>query len=419
MIFQDTLEFAKKMDEEDNLRKYKDEFFIPKKADGNNTVYLCGNSLGLQPKKVKEQIDEELRSWEKNGVKGHFKDTSWAWYHEDIGKSFQNIVGARPNEIVIMNTLTVNLHLMMVSFYQPTSDRYKIIIEGSAFPSDQYAVKSQIKFHGYDPKDALIELFPDEKEGIILPEKIEEAINNHGDSVALIMFGGVNYYTGQVFDMKKITELGHEKGCKVGFDLAHAVGNVLLDLHNWNVDFAVWCNYKYVNSGPGAIAGCFVHEKYANNSDIPRFAGWWGHDKETRFLMDDTFIPIYGAEGWQISNTPLFSMVPIKVSAQIFNDAGMKNLVAKSKKLTNYLQFLIEKITSDNIWITPKRSGDRGCQLSVHVKKYGKKLYDTLTEKGVICDWREPDVIRIAPVPLYNSYTDVYLFYEILKRSVI
>ncbi len=419
MNFQDTSEFAKEMDEEDNLSKFKSRFFIPKKTDGGNKVYLCGNSLGLQPKQVEEKFNEELRSWEKNGVEGHFNDTAWAWYHEDIGKSFQNIVGAHPNEIVVMNTLTVNLHLMMVSFYRPTPDRHKIIIEVSAFPSDQYAVKSQIRFHGYDPKDALIELFPDEKEGIILPEKIEEVITNQGDSVALIMFGGVNYYTGQVFDMKYITELGHKKGCIVGFDLAHAVGNVLLKLHDWNVDFAVWCNYKYLNSGPGAIAGCFVHEKHGDKPEIPRFAGWWGHDKETRFLMDDTFVPISGAEGWQISNTPLFSMVPIKVSTKIFNEAGMENLVAKSKKLTDYLQYLIEKIPSENIWITPKKSIDRGCQISVHVKRNGKKLYQELTEKGVICDWREPDVIRIAPVPLYNSFTDVYLFYEILKTSVI
>lgn len=418
MNFEDTIEFAVKMDDEDQLREFRNKFFIPKKKDGRDSVYLCGNSLGLQPKSVQAAFEKELGSWAKNGVKGHFNDTVWAWYHEEIGKSFQNIVGANPKEIVIMNTLTVNLHLMMVSFYRPTKDRFKIIIEGSAFPSDQYAVKSQIKFHGYDPKDALIELFPDKKEGIIPQDKIEQVIEEHGDSVALIMLGGVNYYTGQVFDMKKITEIGHSKGCIVGFDLAHAVGNVLLELHNWDVDFAVWCNYKYLNSGPGAIAGCFVHEKFENNLDMPRFSGWWGHDKETRFLMDDTFIPIPGAEGWQISNTPLFSMVPIKSSTKIFNEAGMENLVAKSQKLTNYLQYLIEKIETDNIWITPKNSSDRGCQISVHVRKNGKELYHKLSDKGVICDWREPDVIRIAPAPLYNSFTDVYNFYEILKTSV-
>ncbi|MCE7733717.1 MAG: kynureninase [Candidatus Heimdallarchaeota archaeon] len=418
MNFEATIEFANKMDEEDQLKEFRNKFFIPKKKDGSDSIYLCGNSLGLQPKSVKAVFDKELDSWANNGVKGHFNDTVWAWYHEDIGKSFENIVGAKPEEIAVMNTLTVNLHLMMVSFYKPTKDRYKIIIEGSAFPSDQYAVKSQIKFHGYNPKDALIELHIDKEEGIIPHEKIETIIREQGDSVALIMLGGVNYYTGQVFDMKRITELGHDQGCIVGFDLAHAAGNVLLELHNWNVDFAVWCNYKYLNSGPGAIAGCFVHERHGNNPDIPRFAGWWGHDKETRFLMDDTFVPIAGAEGWQISNTPLFSMAPIKSSTSIFNEAGMKSLVIKSEKLTNYLQFLIERIASDNIWITPKNSDDRGCQISVHVREGGKDLYQKLTEKGVICDWREPDVIRIAPIPLYNSFADVYHFYEILKTSV-
>jgi kynureninase len=417
--FEANLEFAQELDEQDQLKEYRHEFNIPKKNDGTDTIYFCGNSLGVQPKSVPHQMALELNSWAKNGVEGHFKDTKWLSYHEEIGKAFENIVGAKSKEIVIMNTLTVNLHLMMVSFYQPISSRYKIIIEGSAFPSDQYAIKSQIKFHGFDPEDALIELQIDQEQGIIPQDHIIETIERYGDEVALIMLGGVNYYTGQVFDMQAITKLGHAKGAIVGFDLAHAAGNVLLKLHDWNVDFAVWCNYKYLNSGPGAIAGCYIHEKYENSPELPRFAGWWGHDKSARFLMKDKFQPIIGAEGWQISNAPVFSMAPIKSSVKLFNEAGMEALIAKSKLLTDYLQFLIDKLGSDGIWITPRDSKDRGCQLSIHVRKNGKELFNKLNNQGVICDWREPDVIRIAPVPLYNSFTDVYLFYEILKTSII
>ena len=335
-----------------------------------------------------------------------------------------NIVGAKPIETVVMNSLTVNLHLLMVSFYRPTAERYKIIIEGDAFPSDKYAVKSQIAFlerksaslKSKVPKsDWLIELSPREGETTLRTEDIEKIIEENGDEIALIMLGGVNYYTGQAFDMKRITEAGHKVGAVVGFDLAHAAGNLDLQLHDWNVDFACWCSYKYLNSGPGGIAGIFVHERHAENFELPRFAGWWGHDKETRFLMDDEFIPIKGAEGWQLSNPPIFQMASLRASLEIFEQAGMKNLVEKSRKLTGYMEFLLNEIQDERISIiTPSNPDERGCQLSIRVKDADKSLFKAITEKGIIADWREPDVIRVAPVPLYNSFLDVYKFTQIL-----
>ncbi len=413
MEFLPSEEYAKKMDNKDDLAEYRQRFHIPPHGDGES-IYLCGNSLGLQPRTVREAMERELHSWEKNGVEGHFKDTRWVSYHEDLGKLMAPIVGALEEEVVIMNTLTVNLHLMMVSFYRPTNTRYKIMIEGSAFPSDQYAMKSQLRFHGYE--NALIELFPREGEGYLRHEDIVESIVKHGDSLALVMLGGVNYYTGQVFDMEDITRVAHRVGAVVGYDLAHAVGNIPLNLHEWEVDFAVWCTYKYLNSGPGAIAGAFVHQKHLGK-DLQRFAGWWGHDKSRRFLMEPNFVPMKTAEAWQLSNAPIFSMTPIRESLKIFNEVGMERLREKSVKLTGYLEFLLDSIDSDQIWISPP-SEIRGCQISIHVRADGKKLFDKLTEEGVICDWREPDVIRVAPVPLYNSFMDIYRFYRIMAKNL-
>jgi len=319
----------------------------------------------------------------------------------------------------VMNSLTVNLHLLMVSFYRPTRTRHKIVIEAGAFPSDRYAAASQIKFHGFNVKDSLIELKPREKEICLRSEEIEKTIAEHGDSIALILLGGVNYYTGQKFDMQRIAEIGHQAGAVVGFDLAHAAGNVELKLHDWNADFAAWCSYKYLNAGPGGVGGVFVHERHAKNFDLPRFAGWWGHDKKTRFLMGDRFAPIIGAEGWQLSNPPIFQLAALKASLDVFDEAGMKNLIEKSKTLTAYLEFLLSEIKDERISIiTPRDETERGCQLSVRVADADKNLFKAISERGVIADWREPDVIRVAPVPLYNNFTDVFRFAEILKNAL-
>jgi kynureninase len=408
------------MDENDPLRNCREKFFIPKTTTGQEGIYLCGNSLGLQPKSVKKFVEQELKDWAELGVEGHFHaQNPWLPYHEFLTESTARLVGAKSNEVVVMNTLTVNLHLMMVSFYQPTPDRHKILIEYSTFPSDRYAVKSQIKFHDYKPESSLIELQPKAGNEIVEWDDFEKVMKTEGNSIALILIGGVNYYSGQLYDIKRITELGHKYGCIVAFDLAHAAGNVPLRLHEWNVDFAVWCTYKYLNSGPGSIAGCFVHEKYANRTDLPRFAGWWGHDKETRFLMGPDFIPIEGAEGWQLSNPPIISLAAIRASLQIFDEVGMERLREKSQLLTAYLEYLIDQINNKEISIiTPRNPEERGCQLSIQVKDKGRQLFDSLTNRGVICDWREPDVIRVAPVPLYNSFMDVYHFSEILKNHI-
>jgi kynureninase len=336
-------------------------------------------------------------------------------YHEYLTESYSKIVGAKKTEVIAMNTLTVNLHLMMVTFYRPTSKRYKILIEADAFPSDIYAVESQINFHGYNVDDALIKLKPRNGDSAITTDDIEKLLNEEGDEIALIMLGGVNYYTGQVFDFKKITDLGHKKGIKVGFDLAHAAGNIKLELHNWKVDFAVWCSYKYLNSGPGSVAGAYIHSRH-HDTNLLRFSGWWGHNKDDRFKMPDKFNPIKSAEGWQLSNPPILSLAAIRASLSIFDEVGMNALVLKSQKLTNYLIFLLESIDSNRInIITPKK---RGCQVSIRVNNGNKILFDAITKKGVIADWREPDVIRVAPVPLYNSFTDVFNFYTILKEEL-
>lgn len=420
MKYENNIQFAKKMDAADPLRSFRERFHLPMQKDGTPYVYLCGNSLGLQPKSTRAAIEQELLDWENYGVEGHFHAKNpWMPYHEFLTESMAKVVGAKPIEVVVMNTLSVNLHLMMVSFYRPTAKRSKILIEFDAFPSDKYAVASQIKFHGFDPAESLIELKARTGETLIRSEDIEKVIEEQGDEIALIMLGNTNYYTGQFFDMKKITELGHAKGCMVGFDCAHGAGNVDLDLHNSGADFAVWCSYKYMNSGPGSLGGCFVHERHAHNKDLPRFTGWWGHNKETRFGMRDGFDPIPGVEAWQLSNPPILSMVAIKASLEVFMDAGMDNIFKKSKTLTGYLEFLIKELRNNQISIiTPEDPIKRGSQLSIQVKSADKKLFDQITEKGVIADWREPDVIRVAPIPLYNSYEDVFRFVEILKEAL-
>ena len=416
MNYKNTADFALSLDAKDELRTYRDTFHIPLQKNGEEHIYMCGNSLGLQPKRTKEFLNQELEDWANFGVEGHFHAKNpWMPYHEFLAESYAKIVGAKPTEVVAMNTLTVNLHLMMVSFYQPTEKRHKIIIEGDAFPSDIYAVESQIKHHGFSPKTTLIKIRPRDGESAIRTEDIQTIIEREGDEISLIMLGGVNYYTGQVFDFENITKLGHAKGINVGFDLAHAAGNIKLELHKWGVDFAVWCSYKYLNSGPGSVAAAFVHEKH-HSTNLNRFAGWWGHNKEDRFKMPDSFNPIQSAEGWQLSNPPILSLAAIRASLSIFDEVGMDKLVAKSKELTNYLLYLLNTTDTDRIEIiTPE---ERGCQLSIRVKNGNKNLFDAITEKGVVADWREPDVIRVAPIPLYNSFQDVFNFYSILKEEL-
>jgi len=417
MNYEASESFARKMDEQDSLKSFREKFFIPKKPNGESVLYFTGNSLGLQPKTTRAYIEQELKDWEALGVEGHFNAKNpWMPYHEFLTEQMAEIVGARAVETVVMNSLTVNLHLLMVSFYRPTAKRNKIVIEAGAFPSDQYAVQSQIKFRAFEPENSLIELKPRENETLLRTEDIEQTVAENGDSIALILLGGVNYYTGQAYDMRRITEIGHKFGCIVGYDLAHAAGNIELHLHDWGADFAAWCSYKYLNAGPGGIAGAFVHERHAENFNLPRFAGWWGHDKKTRFLMGSEFVPMRGAEGWQLSNPPIFQLAALKASLDIFEEAGMKNLFEKSKRLTSYLEFLLREIHDERISIiTPSNPEERGCQLSIRVKNSDKSLFKAITDKGVVADWREPDVIRVAPVPLYNTFTDVYKFARILK----
>ena len=416
MNYKNTADFALSLDAKDELRKYRNEFHIPLQKNGEEHIYMCGNSLGLQPKRTKEYLNQELEDWATFGVAGHFHAKNpWMPYHEFLTESYAKIVGAKPTEVVAMNTLTVNLHLMMVSFYKPTKKRHKIIIEGDAFPSDIYAVESQIKHHGLSPATSLIKLTPRDGESAIRTEDIQTIIEREGDEISLIMLGGVNYYTGQVFDFENITKLAQAKGINVGFDLAHAAGNIKLELHEWGVDFAVWCSYKYLNSGPGSVAAAFVHERH-HSTNLNRFAGWWGHNKEDRFKMPDSFNPIQSAEGWQLSNPPILSLAAIRASLSIFDEVGMDKLVAKSKELTNYLLYLLNTIDTDRIEIiTPE---ERGCQLSIRVKNGNKTLFDAITDKGVVADWREPDVIRVAPIPLYNSFQDVFKFYTILEEEL-
>ncbi|MDC3105382.1 kynureninase [bacterium] len=414
MIFNNSRELALELDNKDPLLSYNDKFHFPVQENGNKHIYLCGNSLGLQAKITESFVKQELDDWKALGVEGHFHaQNPWLPYHEFLSESYSKIVGSKKSEVIAMNTLSVNLHLMMVSFYRPNETKNKIIIEGDAFPSDIYAVESHMKHHGIDPSESLIKLRPREGEVIIRLEDIINVIEQNSESVSLIMLGGVNYYTGQLFDMKKITQVSHNHGILVGFDLAHAVGNVLLLLHDWNVDFAVWCSYKYLNSGPGSVAGAFIHERH-HKKNLERFAGWWGHDKESRFKMPDQFQPIQTAEGWQLSNPSILSLAAVRASLSLFDEVGMSQLITKSKNLTSYLVFLLNQIPTDRInIITPEQ---RGCQISISVKNGNKDLFNEITKRGVIADWREPDVIRVAPVPLYNSYLDVYNFYQVLKE---
>ncbi|MDZ7290348.1 MAG: kynureninase [candidate division KSB1 bacterium] len=410
--------FALQMDSQDPLAAYRDRFYIPQTETGEDCIYLCGNSLGLQPKTAAIYVEQILKDWELLGVEAHFRaGHPWITYHELLTESIARLVGAKPIEVVVMNALTVNLHLMMVSFYRPTSQRHKILIEANAFPSDQYAVKSQLAFHGFDPDTSLIEISPRPGERIIRIEDIESLIAREGDSIALIMLAGVQYATGQAFEMARIVRAGHAKGCVVGFDLAHAVGNVILQLHDWDVDFAVWCSYKYLNGGPGSPAGCFVHERYANDPALPRLAGWWGHDKPTRFLMGPVFHPIPGAEGWQVSNQPILSLAALRAAMEIFDEVGIEKIRAKSVLLTGYLDFLLERHPHEDFSIiTPRQPEHRGAQLSISIRKHGRALCEKLSGLGVICDWREPDILRVAPVPLYNSFLEVYRFVEIFNQ---
>ena len=419
MTFKTSLSFAKEMDEQDPLKDFRDQFIFPS-FHQNQIRYFTGNSLGLQPKTTRTVINEELDDWAKYGVDGHFMSRRpWYSYHEELTAMAANIVGAIEFETVITHSLTTNIHLLMVSFYQPKGNRKKIICEKKAFPSDQYALQSQLKFHGCTKED-LIEVGPREGEHTIRHEDIIAAIEKHKDEIALVFIGGVNYYTGQFFNLKEITEAGHKVGACVGFDLAHAAGNVNLKLHDWGVDFAMWCSYKYLNSSPGGVSGLFVHERHAEDTSLPRFAGWWGHDKEQRFLMEDEFYPIKGAEGWQLSNAPVLGMAAHLASLKIFQEAGMDRIGEKRDLITAYLEFLLEdlNIKKGEVLevITPKNPKERGSQLSILFKKDGKQMFDRLTEAGVIADWREPNVIRIAPAPLYVSYEDCWYFVNILNE---
>jgi len=416
--FKPGIEYAKEQDLLDPLAHFRTKFHIPKNSHGEEWLYFTGNSLGLQPKETKNYIQQELDDWAKLGVEGHFEAKNpWMPYHEFLTETMAEIVGAKPIEVVIMNSLTTNLHLLMVSFYQPTILKHKILIESDAFPSDRYAVETQLRFHGFDPTESLIEWSPRKGETLLNIEDLESLLQSNGNEIALLLVGGVNYYTGQYLDLKKISELGHQKGCKVGIDLAHGVGNIQPNLHESGVDFAAWCTYKYMNSGPGSLGGVFVHERYAHDQTLKRFAGWWSQNKETRFDMRQPLDITPGAEGWQLSNPPILSMAAIKASLALFSEVGMPALIKKSKQLTGYLEYLILKLNNKNISIiTPKDPEQRGCQLSIQVKNANKSLHDKLTLARVITDWRTPDVIRCAPVPFYNSFEDVFKMVEQLKK---
>ncbi len=411
--YQASIDWARARDAADPLRAFRDEFLIPPHED-RDSVYFCGNSLGLQPRAVREAVNAELDYWGELAVEGHFKGRlPWMDYHEFVRDDLAAVVGAQPGEVVAMNTLGVNLHLMMVSFYRPTTERAAILIEAGAFPTDRYAVESQVRFHGFDPARELIELEADEPNGTISLQAIERALAEHGPRIALVMLPGVQYRNGQTFDLKAITALGHRHGCMVGFDLAHAVGNLPLQLHDSGADFAIWCSYKYLNSGPGAVGGAFVHQRHAS-ATLPRFAGWWGHDKTTRFQMGPEFVPTAGADGWQLSNPPILALAPLRVSLEIFRRAGMDRLRGKSLQLTGYLEYLVQTELADLLEvITPADPARRGAQLSIRVaggRERGRALFEYLMAHGIIGDWREPDVIRISPAPLYNRFADCLAF---------
>lgn len=417
--FEANLSYAQWMDQQDPLKGFREEFYFPKTENGADKIYFCGNSLGLQPKRVRDYLESQLQSWQQRAVEGHFEgDDPWFYFHKPATPALQELVGAHYHEVVAMNTLTVNLHLMMVSFYQPTPVRYKILIEDGAFPSDQYVVESQVRYHGFDPDDALIPVAPRAGEYTLRNEDLIAIITQHRHDLALVMLPGVQFYSGQMLDMPVITQAAHEIGAFVGFDLAHAIGNVPLRLHDWNVDFAAWCTYKYLNSSPGGIGGIFVNERYAE-ADLPRFAGWWGHKEEARFAMDPKFRPEYGAEGWMLSNSEVLSLAAHRASLSVFMEAGMQRIFDKSNQLTGYLEFLLNQINGGEAHdqftiITPDDPNKRGAQLSLLVHDDPHQLFNSLKRNNIVVDYRKPNVIRVAPTPLYNTYEEVYRFYEVV-----
>jgi kynureninase len=419
--FDTTLDFAKRKDRDDQLQSFRSRFYFPRRPGTSDTnrqdaIYFCGNSLGLQPKDVQAAIGQELKDWQDLGVGGYMgAENPWLTYQEPFRLPLSKLVGAREEEITVMNALTVNLHLMLLSFYHPDTERYKIIMEAGAFPSDQYALETQVRFHGFSPDDAIVEIAPREGEKLIREEDILAAIDQHSDTLALVLFGGINYYTGQLFDMAAITAAAHKVGAFAGFDLAHVVGNVPLQLHDWNVDFAVWCSYKYLNGGPGAVGGAFIHERYARDKEHLRLGGWWGNEEATRFKMEKGFIPKTSASGWNMSTAQVFNMAALKAALRLFEEAGMERLRAKSLELTAYLSFLLQQLTNLRFdVITPMDPAKRGAQLSLYFREHGKAIHQKMTEAGIIVDYREPGVIRVAPAPLYNSFEDVHRFYHIL-----
>lgn len=423
MKFENTREFAQSLDREDALAKYKEQFIFPR-VKGKKVIYFTGNSLGLQPKSAKKYVEDVMDDWADLAVEGHFKaDKPWWDYHERFSLKLGKLVGAKPHEITVMNTLTVNLHLLMVSFYRPDKKRYKIICEEKAFPSDQYMIASQVKFHGFDPANAVVEVKKRPGEHHFRTEDILTTIKEVGDECALVLIGGVNYYSGQVMDMETITKAGHGVGAKVGWDLAHAAGNIELKLHEWNVDFAAWCSYKYMNSGPGNASGCFINERYHGLNDIPRFEGWWGHNKKRRFLMEPQFQPEPNAHAWQISNAPVLALAPYLASVEMFDEVGMEALITKRNKIVAYLEFILHEIDREvkgNFEIiTPSNQKERGTQLSVFLHGEGRELFNYLMENGVITDWREPNVIRLAPAPFYCSFEEMFEFGQILKKGIL
>ena len=419
MTYQNSLQFAQQLDQEDELKAFKNLFHLPVHK-GTQQIYLCGNSLGLQPKSVRQVIDNELDKWQNLGVEGWFEgEDNWINYLQHLKEPLARIVGAKPSEVTVMNNLTVNLHLMMVSFYQPTSTRYKILTEGGAFPSDQYAFETHLNFRGINPDEAIIEVFPREGEFTLRTEDILQKIEENKDTLALVMMGGINYYSGQVFDMKIITQKAQSVGAKVGFDLAHCVGNISLNLHDWKVDFAVWCSYKYLNSGMGGVSGIFVHQNH-HQADLQRFAGWWGYEQTTRFKMEKGFVPMIGADGWQLSTPTILAMACHRAALEITDKAGVENLRKKSIKLTEYLRFILGEFNQKNgkilNIITPVNPEESGCQTSILVEKNGKQLFDKLILNRIIGDWREPNVIRLSPVPLYNTFEDIFRVGEALSK---
>ena len=420
--FENSPGFARRLDAEDPLRDYRNRFHLPKEG-GREAIYFCGNSLGLQPKTVRDAVEREMLQWEKLAVEGHFAgEQPWFTYHKQFKEPLGGLVGALPHETVVMNNLTTNLHLMLTSFYRPAAGRYKVLMEGNAFPSDQYAVESQVRLHGFSPDAAIVEVQPRPGAYTLRTEDIVQAIETHGGELALVLFGGINYYTGQVYDLEAIARAGQRAGARVGFDLAHAIGNVPLRLHDWGADFAVWCSYKYLNSGPGGVAGAFVHEKHAD-SDLPRLAGWWGYHEETRFRMEKGFKPMYGADGWQLANAPVLLLAAHKAALDVFEEAGMDALLRKSNLLTGYLFSILDDINRQQHKkiievITPRKNGEHGCQVSMLMLEKGREVFQSLTGRGVVADWREPNVIRVAPVPLYNSFEDVWQFGNII-RSIL